>query len=240
MILKRRLDDLRLDTPVVVRMSGGAGLATLLPGSTGAADTRGKAAPLDSETRNIFAFCLLDEVCTPDMIAGGIREVIARAIHEDYVANEMAGGQTPETNPSLAVWDQLPEEVREINREKADHLADDLKAFGYTIVSLTDWDSDTFSFPPEKLEAMARAEHERWCDLKRKSGFQYAPGEKTERTHPDLMPYDDLCEEAREKDRHMVRGLPRFLLKAGFQVKPIGADDEGATMQGVTTQEVED
>jgi len=219
--LRRRLDELGTETRVVVRMAEGTGLATLLPG----AGIHEEAGPsTDDETEGLHAFCLLDEVCTPDTIVGGVREVIARAIHEDYVAGEIAKGKTPRTNPSMAPWDDLPEVLREANRAKADHLTQELKAFGYTIVSLTDWDSDTFTFPPEKLEAMAREEHQRWCEEKREAGFKYAPGEKTGKTHPDLVSYDDLSEEAKEKDRNMVQGIPKFLLKAGFQVKPTGID----------------
>jgi hypothetical protein len=197
-------------------MAEGVGLATLLPAEEETGD----------DGAVLRAFCLLDSTCTPALIVGGDRELIARAIHEDYVRHEEAKGNTPDTNPSMVEWDLLPERLKESNRQQADHLSTRLRAFGYTIVSLTDWDTDAFKFTEEQVEAMARMEHERWCDEKREAGYTYAAGQKTDTTHPDLVPYEDLTEEAKDKDRNMIMGLPRFLAAAGFQVKRIGESEE--------------
>ncbi len=207
--LHRRAQEMGQRMEIVSRMAEGAGLATLLP-----AEARAR-----SEIGGLRAFCLLDSTCAPEIIVGGPREIIAHAIHEDYVRNEEAKGKTPESNPSMVPWGVLPEGLKESNRRQADHLSTRLKTFGYAIVSLTDWDMDSFEFAPEEVEGMARMEHDRWCDEKREAGYRHAPGPKTDTTHPDLVSYDDLSEEAREKDRNMVRGLPRFLARAGFQVK---------------------
>ena len=152
---------------------------------------------------------------------GGSREIIARAIHEDYVLNEEAKGNTPESNPSMVAWDRLPEWLKESNRRQADYISTKLRTFGYEITALTDLDMASFRFNPEEIEGMARMEHDRWCDEKREAGYVYAPGVKSKTTHPDLVPYDDLSEEAKEKDRSTVRNLPRFLARAGFQVRCI-------------------
>jgi hypothetical protein len=209
--LHRRAGELGIKTTVVLRMTEGAGLATLLPGGEAAG----------GDIVNLYAFCLLDSTCAPEIVMGGPRETIARAIHEDYVLNEEAKGNTPESNPSVVAWDRLPERLKESNRRQADHISTRLRAFGYEITALTDLDMASFRFSPEETEGMARMEHDRWCDEKREAGYEYAAGAKSETTHPDLVSYDDLSEEAKEKDRSAVGNLPRFLARAGFQIKRI-------------------
>jgi hypothetical protein len=36
--------------------------------------------------------------------------------------------------------------------------------------------------------------------------------------HPSLVPYDELPEDEREKDRDAIRDLPRMLAEAGFEI----------------------
>jgi len=67
---------------------------------------------------------------------------------------------------------------------------------------------------------MARMEHDRWCTERRGQGWrQGAERNDARKLHPDLVPWEELTDEAREKDRMMVRDLPAFLAKAGFQVE---------------------
>ena len=205
-----------MKTTIVLRMAEAVGLAALLPGE--GIDAGG--------IEDLYAFCLLDSTCAPDVVIGGSREVIARAIHEDYIMNEAAKGNTPKSNPSMVPWEMLPDDLKESNRQQADHLSIRLKAFDYEIAALTDFDRASFEFSPDEIEGMARMEHERWYEEKRDAGYSYGPGPKTSKTHPDLVPYDSLSEEAKDKDRRMVKGLPRFLAKAGFQIGRIrGAED---------------
>lgn len=53
-----------------------------------------------------------------------------------------------------------------------------------------------------------------------RAGWTYAPGEKQshKKTHPSLIPWRELSEEEKEKDRDTVRSLPVFLARAGFQI----------------------
>jgi hypothetical protein len=74
--------------------------------------------------------------------------------------------------------------------------------------------------PPELLEELARGEHGRWArDLKSK-GWRYTEGSKdaTGKRHPLLVPWEELPEPEREKDRDAVRGLPRMLSMVGYEL----------------------
>lgn len=49
--------------------------------------------------------------------------------------------------------------------------------------------------------------HELWCDRKRQDGWTYGPVKSAaERTHPCLVPYDQLPPEQRAKD-HLFAGI---------------------------------
>ena len=197
--------------PIVVRMTRDAGLAALL---------RGEEATGSEGFGNLHAFGLLDRTCRLDLLFGGTHEVLARAIHEDYVFNQKTIGQTPRTNPSMASWDELPEGLKESNRRQADHIGIKLKAIGCGIASLNDWDAKLLTFKPEEVEQMARMEHEHWNEERRLEGWTYAPEPKdlNRKTTPYLVPWNELLEDIKEYDRNTIRGLPAFLAQAGFQI----------------------
>jgi len=196
--------------PIVIRMAEGTGLATLLQGEHNGKGT----------FDNLHAFGLLDRTCTPNLVLGGTHEILARALHEDYVRHQEQLGQTSQTNPTMVPWDSLPERFRESNRRQVDHIGIRLKDIGFEILPLTNWDTASYEFTPDEIERMAQMEHKRWCDELRREGWRYAPGPKNpdKQTHPDLVSWESLSEPEKEKNRNAVRELPGFLAQAGFEV----------------------
>jgi hypothetical protein len=50
-------------------------------------------------------------------------------------------------------------------------------------------------------------------------GWTYAPEtDKTKKLHRCLIPWDKLPEDEKEKNRILVRGIPRILARAGYTV----------------------
>jgi voltage-gated potassium channel Kch len=195
--------------PIFVRMKEHAGLAYLL-----------RTAPdSDSAFRNLHAFGLLDRTCTPDLLLGGTHEVLARALHEEYVRSQEVE-RSDETVAQPIPWDHLPEETKESNRRQVDHLGAMLKAVGCTIAPLMDWGAEPLQFSEDEIEVMARLEHERWCADQVRHGWKFAPGKKDiqNRTHPDLLPWENLPEPEKEKNRIPSRELPALLTRVGFSV----------------------
>jgi voltage-gated potassium channel Kch len=194
--------------PIVVRITERTGLAKFLSSKEEGA----------GEFENLQTFDLLKEVCQPDLLLRGVNEILAQAMHDDYVRSEKRKGETPVTNPSIVRWELLSEDLKESNRYEADYFVERLKPYGYRIVPLTDWKAESLAFPLEIVEEMAKIEHKRWFDQKLKQGYTFAPGPKTNKTHPDLVPWENLPQESKEKDRNIVRGLPWVLAQAGFQI----------------------
>jgi hypothetical protein len=196
---------------IFVRVSEDVGLARLLSGGEG--DPGG--------FRNLHSFALLDRACTPDLLLGGTHEVLARAIYEDYIHHQKSLGKDLPEKEVMIPWDALPEHVKELNRRQADQIGVKLKAIGCGIAPLTDWESVFYQFSSSEIELMARMEHENWMQHLQSNGWTYAPGEKNlgQKTHPDLLSWEDLPEAEKEKNLNTVREIPRFLSRAGFQVE---------------------
>jgi hypothetical protein len=203
--------------PIVVRLAQETGLAMLLRGAE------------ENAYGDLHGFGLLDRTCQPELILGGTHEILARAIHEDYVRCQRELGDTSpqegvrstyESNPSLVPWNELPDDLKESNRQQADHVGNKLKAIGCGVAPLTDWDAERLQFSAEEVELMAQMEHHRFVEERLAAGWTYAAGAKDtgRKTSPTLVPWDDLPDSEREKDRNPVRGLPRFLAQAGLQV----------------------
>jgi hypothetical protein len=194
------------DVKVVVRMVHGAGLASLLD------DAR------SGEFAGLHAFGLLERMCNPELLFAGAYEAIAREIHKAYVADEKRKGVTREMNEAVVPWEELAEHFRESNRAQAAHIGDKLADVGCDLAPLTDWEAELFEFEDDEVEALAEMEHQRWMDEKRRDGWERGEKRKGEKTNPYLVPWAELDEEQKKKDRLFVRKLPRFLANAGLQI----------------------
>jgi hypothetical protein len=195
--------------PIVVRMTYDAGLGSLLHGE------KDKPEGFDG----IYPFGLLDHTCTSDLIFRSTYEILARAIHKEYVRSEREKGFTPETNPAMVSWEELPEDLKESNRAQAEHIRVKLETIGCDIIITTDWEPSIFKFSPEEVELMAKMEHERFVKERLRAGWKIGPVKDIQKKiSPTLIPWEELPDEEKEKDRMFVRKLPAFLADAGFQI----------------------
>ena len=198
-----------LNIPMVVRMTHDAGLATLLRVEN---DER-------REFTGVHAFGLLDRTCTLDLVFGCTYEIIARAIHEDYVRNEREKGFTSEMNPAQVPWKELSENLKESNRNQAEHIRYKLEAIGCAVTITNDWDAQPVEFSHEEVELMARMEHERFVEERLREGWKRGARKYlNQKTSPTLVPWSVLPEEERDKNRNAVRGISSLLSRARFQV----------------------
>ena len=159
---------------------------------------------------------------------------LARAIHSRYL-KEMRNRESGETatvypgdagNRYLMDFDQLPEEIKYSNTDSAHHIATKLLAIGYRIKPLQEgFAAFTLHLDDEEIETMAKIEHIRWSWDKRLNGWVYG-NEKDNRNkvHPGLIPYEDLSESEKEKDRELVRLIPALLQDIGYTVYPVIPD----------------
>jgi voltage-gated potassium channel Kch len=212
-----RQESIAPPVPIVVCMTRVGGLSQLLDAPTVALD----------RFFELYAYSLLASTCDLDLLHSDVYDTIARARHDGYVRDRRAAGETPAENTSLVPWDRLPEDLRESNRDQAAHIGYKLRAFGCTVVPLRDWSAHDFEFADDEIEEMARVEHDRFVAERIRQGWRFAPGPKNnaQRTSPTLIPWEELSEAEREKDREVVRDIPRLLARVGFQIVRAGSPD---------------
>jgi ryanodine receptor 2 len=76
---------------------------------------------------------------------------------------------------------------------------------------------------PEELqplvEQIARNVHEVWAQNRLSQGWTLGPERSDiQKTHPCLVPYDELTEEEKDYDRDTALGTLRLVMKLGFNI----------------------
>ena len=76
---------------------------------------------------------------------------------------------------------------------------------------------------PEELELlaeqMAKNVHEVWAETRISQGWTYGEQRNDElKTHPCLVPYEELPEEEKEYDRNTSIGTLKLIMKLGFKI----------------------
>lgn len=76
---------------------------------------------------------------------------------------------------------------------------------------------------PEELEQLAeqiaKNVHEVWAETRIRQGWTYGEQRNDElKTHPCLVPYEELPEEEKEYDRNTSIGTLKLILKLGFSI----------------------
>jgi hypothetical protein len=170
----------------------------------------------------LVTFGVFDNALPPELLLRGTNEILARAQHEQYSQAERARGVTPDENPSLVPWAELPESLKASNRAFADRIGRKLEASGWSIAPdpLINPASIPCAFAADELEALAKMEHDGWCQALLRDGWRRGgPVKDSERKlHPLLVPWDELPEGERDKDREAVAAIPRMLGEAGFRL----------------------
>lgn len=153
-------------------------------------------------------------------LASAGNERVARIIHELFLENAWTRGQGPGASPALRPWRRLEETYRNANRSQAEHIACKLARGGLIAtreVSMADGSLEPLWSRADFIEPLARMEHDRWSSDRLLDGWVFAPRrDNAARQHPDLIPYDALSEDVREKDRVAVATIPFILQLAGL------------------------
>jgi hypothetical protein len=143
---------------------------------------------------------------------------LARAIHERYLAERTLEGVATGAAPAMVPWDALDDDLKRANLDQASDILAKVDRVGAVVC--TGPDPAGFAFTEEEVERLARLEHIRWIRQRRANGWVYGPVRDDElRHHPDLIPWLKLSDEARDKDREVVRDVPRLLAAAGLHAK---------------------
>ena len=153
---------------------------------------------------------------------------IARAIHAGYLRQitHQASGISQEKDHGAVEFDDLPAEILQSNIDNAAHIPTKLLSIGYRIRPVKKgYKPRVLHLNDAEVETMARVEHLRWSWEKRINGW--TPGKIKDlqaKTHPSLIPYDDLSEAEKEKDRELVRLIPALLQDIKYEAYAISPE----------------
>ena len=158
-----------------------------------------------------------------DIGAVGTHELVARAIHEEYIELQKKAGGTPETNPSIRPWNELPRRLKESNLHQVEDIWKTLYAIHCTIGLSTSNREPLFAFSADEVEFLAEREHERWVEERIKRGWRFSNvRDYLQKIHDCIIPWEQLPEVQREKDRNAVRALPGILAKVNLKIIRLG------------------
>jgi len=171
------------------------------------------------------------EIIRQEEIAGVNKSLlmkIARAVHASYlreIKKQDAGTSGPGLS-GMTEFDDLPEEILQSNIDNAAHIPTKLLSIGYRIRPVRKgYKPGVLHLNDAEIEAMARVEHLRWSWEKRINGW--TPGKIKDlqaKKHPCLIPFDDLSEDEKEKDRELVRLIPALLQDIKYEAYAVSPE----------------
>jgi RyR domain len=145
-------------------------------------------------------------------------ELLQRQLHTDYLERWRDAGWQP--SAATVAWSHVPFDLQEDNRSVADHLWTKARDLDLRITAGND--AHEVRLAESEIEALAEAEHRRWIASRTVGGWRFgAARSESERTHPSMIPWAQLTDSERAKDRDVIRQIPRVLRAAGLVVQPL-------------------
>lgn len=148
-------------------------------------------------------------------------EELAPHVHGFYL--ELAKKENWKTDYPMP-YEELPDEIKQDNLAAARRLPDVLALAGLIVVDAGHGPGADKSIVraviEQNIELLSEAEHDGWMAYKLGSGWRY--GEKRDnakKLHGALVPYIDLSEADKHKDRNAVRCYPEIVAQAGFLIR---------------------
>jgi hypothetical protein len=140
---------------------------------------------------------------------------IAAAIHETWrnLSHQEGWSMSPHLDRAYA---DLAEQDKEDNRAAARRMRNVLAVADLT---LSDDPAKPDASLPADLEPMAEAEHNGWMTQRARTGWSWAEArDDAAKHHPSMLPYAQLSEREKEKDRSNIRHYPEFAARAGYRI----------------------
>jgi hypothetical protein len=145
-------------------------------------------------------------------------ELLPRQLHSNYLERRRDAGDG--STPATVEWSRLPFDLQEDNRSVADHLWTKARDMDLRITA----GNDDYEAPSvgRDIEGLAAAEHRRWMASRAVAGWRFGAAQsQSERTHASMIPWSELTESERAKDRNVVRNISRVLRGAKLFVQPL-------------------
>ncbi|SCF45404.1 TrkA-N domain-containing protein [Micromonospora matsumotoense] len=176
---------------------------------------------LDEVHGKLRLYPVLTRACDARLIGDDLTERLARLIHERYLDAQQRAGLRLGDTPAMVDWSRLPESLRRANRAHVQDIAAKLLNLGCVVAPRRGGTGDVSAGEAidDRIEVLARLEHERWCRERRGEGWTYGESrDDLQQRHPVLRPWDELPAEVQERNREEIRALPEVLSDSGFEL----------------------
>jgi hypothetical protein len=116
----------------------------------------------------------------------------------------------------------LSEDLRDASRAQVADIPNKLQQLGFELAPSHGLRASEIAISDADVEEMAIREHERWMTDRQHHGWTYsAQRDNARKHHPLLVPWEQLSEPEKEKDRDTIRNLPGLVERSGFRVRRI-------------------
>lgn len=141
----------------------------------------------------------------------------ARAVHQQYLDGvKVERGHEFGSAPAEVEWERLPESFQDDNRNVADQMDYALAS----VFMMADPGNGGARLTRDEVEVLSGIAHARWMAAKALAGWKHGPvRDNTRLIHPDMIPYVDLDEPAKQKDRDVVDSLADMAALSGEALK---------------------
>jgi len=173
---------------------------------------------------HLFSLVGVDGNAEGSAVTGGlltdIDDTWARSIHDAYRAKDLAMiDQNPnhQIHPNSRPWEDLPENIRDANRMVADHFEIKMRAVGCRLGAIDE--AKEIELSKDELEVLSIMEHGRWWADRALNGWRFgSTRDDAQKIHPNMVPYDDLSEADKQKDRDSVIEMTKILRAEGVVI----------------------
>ena len=155
-----------------------------------------------------------------ESLLSDLDDTVSRSLHQSYVEKDLQmlkDNPDHKVHPNSVPWDQLPENIRDANRSVADHFEIKLRAVGCKMVAKEIGKEAQLN--TTEIELLAFMEHQRWWADRSINGWKFAKTRDDQnRLHPNMLPYDELSEADKQKDRDSVLKMLDVFRSKGYRV----------------------
>ena len=143
-------------------------------------------------------------------------EQLARAIHDSYIKSQKQNHAAINVEED---FDALEDSVRYSNLRQAMNMDKKLRVMGLALVACSVEGEAISALTTEQIERYAIEEHDDWMRGKLRYGWVYNPVRNNAlKKHDCLLPWKELPNDQREKDRNAARNVLALAKIAGMKV----------------------
>ncbi|MBC2580050.1 RyR domain-containing protein [Clostridium sp. DJ247] len=144
-------------------------------------------------------------------------ERMAMALHYNHI---ILNADSHKSNLScMKSWEYLSDELKNSNCDQVRNIPNALHRINYDVISVKE-KPEVIKFTEGELNILAEYEHKRWLLQKKEAGWKYGDiVDEEKKTHPSLVPWDNLSSNNKNKIFEDIKSWPEILADSNFKIE---------------------